>query len=278
MGIEIPDYLKGIVDQSSLSMISKNSSAPRISIRGRQFRFITGGEETFKTTDPIYVVVLGVVPGDPRRMCKTFYKDAYTPGSSDPPDCSSINGIGPDEWVDSPQCADCSSCEHNKWGSAKSMTGKKAKACKDSKRLMIIRADDLTKCDDHKDLTIYVFTVTISSLESLTEYGKFLITNGNIPTPAVITKVEFVDSEFPQVAFSFVSFLDAKHGEPLLIRANAREWDDNIKAIGMAGDHVETRQIAGPASTPSVPDVSKQPASTSPEDPLTVVDDVIKNW
>ena len=81
--VKLPAYLQDLVDDTASSMISNTGGAPRISIRGRQFRFIKDGNEDEKTTDPINVVIVGVVPE--RGMAKTWYETGYQPGSTDPP-------------------------------------------------------------------------------------------------------------------------------------------------------------------------------------------------
>lgn len=219
--IELPDYLKNITDDSARDMVTNTGGAPRISIRGRQFRFIVGGEEVHKQTEPIFVVILGVVPE--AHMAKTFYIDGYQPGATDPPDCSSFLGEVPDTWVDSPQAERCRDCANNKWGSALSMSGKKAKACKDSKRLMVINA----KSVEEDEPMIYIFNITVASLKALSEYGKFLIQN-QLPMAAVVTSISFVDSEFPQVELNFGEILNEQFGTEMITRSMNKEWLDGL--------------------------------------------------
>ena len=250
--IEIPDYLKGIVDESAKDMISVGGSVPRISIKGRQFRFMKEGDEIHKQTDPIHVVILGVVPQT--HMAKTFYLHGYQPGSTDPPDCSSFLGEVPDSWVDNPQNPTCKGCPQNVWGSAKSMSGGKAKACKDSKRLMVVSAKDVA--DGSEEPTVWIFNVTIASLKALTEYGKFLMTN-TLPMSAVITQIEFVDAEFPQVEFKFLSVLNETSGLLMMEKSKRAEWMDGYTHEQLsAPEEATARQIEAP--------VQQQAAQTQP--------------
>lgn len=241
--IELPDYLKDITDDTAKDMVSNTGGGvPRISIRGRQFRFIKDGEEISKQTDPIHVIILGVVPE--ANMAKTWYESGYKPGSTDPPDCSSFLGATPDSWVDNPQSTSCKGCPQNKWGSATSMSGKKAKACKDSKRLMVINAKDAK--EENPD--IFIFNVTIASLKALSEYGKFLISN-KLPMAAVITEMEFVDSEFPQVTLVFKSVLNESIGTKMLERSTKKEWMDGMDQPQLPGPP-PAKQIAQPNTPP----------------------------
>ena len=260
--IELPDYLKDMVDDGGKDLITSGGGHPRISIRGRQFRFIVEGEEESKQTDPINMIILGVVPE--AGMAKTWYESGYQPGSTDPPDCSSFFGVKPDNWVDKPQSDNCATCAQNKWGSAKSMTGKKAKACKDSKRLMVIKAEDLKEDSP----TVYVFNTTVASLKALSEFGKFLLTN-KLPMAAIITEIAFVDSEFPQVEFNFKAVLKEEMGTKSLEMANQKVWlegQDVIEAPpAKAQPKIEAPQTTG-AADPTAGAVDNTTADQALED------------
>ncbi len=256
--IELPDYLKDISDDTAKDLVSISGGAPRISIRGRQFRFKKDGEEILTQTEPIHVIILGVVPK--ALMAKTFYIDGYQPGSTDPPDCSSFLGVNPDSWVGSPQAVTCRECDNNVWGSAKSMSGKKAKACKDSKRLMVISAKDAKE----KEPDVYIFNVTIASLKALSEFGKFLISN-KLPMAAVITEIAFVDSEFPQVEFTFKSVLNKTIGTKMLGMASEEPWMDGL----------DNPQIAAPVVKPQL---TQSAGTTSREEPPIPDENLLDNW
>ena len=91
---QVPDYLKQYMDANATagldSAATSSSSVPRISTRGRQFRFVENGEEVFKTAGPVNVVILGVEP-EGRNFIKNFYlKDYACADSSDTTDCSSM--------------------------------------------------------------------------------------------------------------------------------------------------------------------------------------------
>ena len=258
--IDLPDYLKGMTDDTSKSLISLTTSKPRISIRGRQFRFIEEGDEVSKTTDPINVIILSVVPKN--AMARTYYINGYQPGLSDPPDCSSWDGIKPDTWCEKPQSNRCTGCKQSVWGSATSMSGKKAKACKDSKRLMLISAESVK--DNIDNPTIYIFNVTIASLRALSDYGKFLVSN-NIPIAAAITQIAFVDAEFPQVEFNFGGILTEKSGKEMLALSNKVELDNNAEY----GTSIESKPVIG------IPETTDTKENTKPD---KQIDDLLDSW
>lgn len=263
----VPDYLKGVQGQDAGAMASGvGVSVPRISLKGRQFRFIVGGEEEEKTSNPIEVVIVGVEPE--AGMSKTWYEKGYQPGSTDPPDCSSWDGIQPDSWVNKPQAQLCANCPHMVWGSAKSMSGKKAKACKESKRIIVARVGDL-------DGILFIMNVTIASLKALSTYGMFLSKN-QLPYSAVVTRISFVDSDFPEVEFEFARFLPESEGKAMISRAEEKEWKQFSESTPRVANNAQPQgQIAnntpqGSAPTPSDADA---PPVTSED-----VNNLVNNW
>lgn len=221
----IPEYLKDMMvadEMKSESLISTTSSVPRISTRGKVFRLIVDGDEVAKYKESLDVIVLGVQPA--HGFCKTYYESGYNPDASDPPDCSSTNGVRPDSWISSPVSPTCASCPKNKWGSAQAMDKKKkAKACRDSKRLhVLIPAYD----KDIKEGPIFIFTVTVNSLKNLSEFGKELH-RLNVPTmSALITRISMDDeAEVPLVHFKPVGFLKEAVGTITIERAKEKPWE-----------------------------------------------------
>ena len=143
---QLPDYLKQYMDQGGSStdansMAEVKTSVPRVSLKGKRFKFVNGEDES-KSTDTIHVAILAVEPPG-QLMNKVFYKGGYNPQDTAPPDCASSNGIAPDAWVSDPQADTCAKCPNNMFGSAISQAGKKSKACKDSKVLWVAKPDDI---------------------------------------------------------------------------------------------------------------------------------------
>ena len=260
----VPDYLKGVQGQDPSSMASGvGVSVPRISLKGRQFRFIIDGEVEKKTGDPIEVIMLGVEPE--AGMSKTWYEQGYQPGSTDPPDCSSWDGIRPDSWVNKQQSDLCANCKHMVWGSAKSMSGKKAKACKESKRIIVTRADDLGG-------VAFIMNVTIASLKALSAYGQFLAKN-NLPFSAITTRISFVDSDFPEVEFEFAGFLPETDGKAMMSRAEEKEWKQFSNSTPALPNNSQPQgQLPNNTAAPAPSDSDTPPVTG--ED----VDTLVDNW
>jgi len=222
----IPDYLKALIDSGDVqddasNLVGSVSSVPRISLKGQKFRLIVDGEEKEIIKDSMHVVILGSQPDMPRLMAKTYYEGDYNPNDSGPPDCSSSDGISPDDWIVSPVSEKCHNCPKNKWGSAISkLSGKKAKACRDSKRLFIVKPTEIT------DGTIYTVNVTVSSLKALSEYGKFL-SEHKLPMSAVITTLTLADdSDFPRLEFKMAGIMKEANGRAAITRSQQKEWTE----------------------------------------------------
>lgn len=228
--VEIPDYLKtAVVNQAdSEALAGLSSKIPRISLKGRKFRLIVEGEEIVKPSDSLEVVILAVEP-EKGRMVKTFYVNGYSSGDTEPPTCSSANGVAPDAWINEPINATCQTCPKNQFGSATSTKGKPSKACRDSKRLSVAIPETDPKFQGiglGMGGIVFNLGVPVTSLASLSEFGKTISKNG-FPLPAVVAKLEMVDSEFPQIDFGFKGFLPQDEGMIAIERNVSRDWMAN---------------------------------------------------
>jgi hypothetical protein len=228
--IAVPDYIRALTDAGDSSaeqgLISAGSSVPRISLKGFKFRFIEEGEEVKVVKESINMVILGSQPE--HGMAKTFYKDTYNPEDTEPPTCSSTDGVRPDSWVSDPVSTTCAACVNNKWGSAKSTTGKKAKACRDSKRLMVVDPENI------EEGTVYILNVTVASLRAMSEYGKLLVAN-KLPMASAITQFTFADGDYPALEFDFVGVLKEDLFNKSMKRSAEKEWDEVV--AGPAIEH-----------------------------------------
>lgn len=255
MTIEVPEHLRqgplaeaaAKALQDAASMASASNSVPRLSLKGREFRLIEGGEEVYKFQDKLDVVVLGVEPAA-GQMIKTFYAKGYTQGAKEPPTCSSEDGIAPSPWVTDKQAQKCSQCPKNQFGSATSPSGKATKACRDSKRIWFklaggnkIRSGDaFVECDESKkpfaERTMYGANITVASLKAFADHGRALAALGQGPAVCV-TRLKMMDSEFPQLEFEIAAWLDAETAPQSLKLANDRPWKIQYAnaALALAG-------------------------------------------
>lgn len=123
-----------------------------LTYRGKVWRIKFRGEETdlmMPPTQPgmppttarptIEVVIINASP----VISKIWYEDGYIEGSTEAPDCFSVNGMAPDPASPKKQNDVCATCPKNMWGSKTTAAGKPGKACQDSKRLVVVPANDL---------------------------------------------------------------------------------------------------------------------------------------
>lgn len=267
----VPEYLKAYMAQPNTeadSLAASSISIPRISLRGRKFRLIEGGEEIKKPSDELHVVILAVEP-ESGLFIKTYYDGQYNSGDSSPPTCASSNGIAPDGWVSSPQANKCNGCPKNAFGSATSRSGGKAKACRDSKRLWVALPEDIKG-------TVFAMNIPVTSLKNVAEYGRLLKTNG-FPISAVVTKISMEDTEFPQLMFEMEGFLNEETGKTAIERNISKDW--NIGAASTAPLLEDSSAPNKQKALPSVAQATKVDASIidQPSTPGSV-DEAIGNW
>jgi len=120
---------------------------PILRIKGKVWSITRGGNEPFVLMRPdgdgprnsIDVVLLS----SSKYVSKLWYENGYEEGNTNPPDCFAPNGIVPDASSTKKQHATCAGCPQNTWGSAISASGKKAKACRDSKRVAVSPLGDI---------------------------------------------------------------------------------------------------------------------------------------
>ncbi len=262
--VVIPDYLKNqqVNQDDSDALAGLGTKIPRISLKGRKFRLIVEGEEIVRPADTLDVVILAVEPGK-GRMVKTYYAKGYSSGDTEPPTCSSADGERPDAWIQNPENPNCQTCPKNIFGSATSTKGKPSKACRDSKRLSVAIPENDTNGGLNLGMGGIVFSlgVPVTSLASLSEFGKTISKNG-FPLPAVVAKLEMVDSEFPQIDFQFKGFLEEAEGRVAIERNVSRDWmtsapsgpqlENNAPKRPSLADATKTGTAAGSAKSGNV--------------------------
>lgn len=267
--VAIPDYLKqmmaeGTVTSTLGAMETGAGGVPRVTTKGKIFRFKEGEDEE-KAGTSIKVIILGVNPE--QGLSHTFYKDGYSPDSSDPPDCSSMNGVVPDNWIATPVSKTCAGCPNQVWGSAKSMSGGKAKACRDSKQIYLVKAKDFA--ENPLECTAYLMTITVNSLKNFSTYGKELAAKG-LPGPQfAITEISMdEESSVPMTHFKILGVLNEKHGPKSHERSVKREWESLSQALPAPSS-------SSNKSLPQQPVDDTEALLTEDEAPKTVVDNTV---
>jgi len=202
---KLPAYLKS-VDVAVLNFdltAHAGASFPLISIKGKTFALVKDGERNIipnpKDPESAATHIDMVIVKANKATSKIYYAKKYVEGSDDKPDCYSTDGIAPASDAADPQSPKCAVCKHNQWGSRISDAGTKGKACSDSARLAVARADQLNEP--------FLLRVPPASLRNLSDYGQLLGKRG-VGYDMLVTRISFdQDAATPRLKFAPVAFL-----------------------------------------------------------------------
>lgn len=260
-------------------LMSGGGGFPVMSIRASKFRVKANGEEGMlknEQGDPlgsVEVVILWSQAG----LSKNYYAKAYAEGDSSAPNCFSLEGDRPDSQSESKQSASCATCPHAVFGSRITPSGTKAKACADSKRMVVTFAGNM---DNEEFGGPMLLRVPAASLKGLRQFAQRL--NGrNMDFRAIVTKLSF-DQEvsFPKLVFKEMRWLTEdelrsalelrNHPNVQAIMGGASEIGTNAPALG---DDFDTSvpppsaallaQMNGEA--PAAPAAAPAPAKAAPK-------------
>lgn len=198
----LPEHLRGAAPQSGNALdAGAGVGGPRLSIKGKQFRFIENDQERVHPFgQPLHVVM---VIADPHEgVAKNFYEGSYVEGQDVSPVCYSSDGVTPDAGAEKPQCATCAACPHNKFGTAVQQDGQmgKGKACRDFKRVYVIPYDQPTS-------DVYEMRVPPTSFKAMQNYGRELSRAG-VPLHGAVTTLNFTSDTSPVLTFQFGGYID----------------------------------------------------------------------
>lgn len=245
----VPAYLRKKLEaanvQSASDLITAGASVPRISTLGKVWRLKNSGDEKIIQGE-LEVVILGIMPEG--LMSKTYYKAGYVSGSTDAPDCQSTNGVKPDAHVQSPKSASCAKCPENQFGSTISMSGKQAKACKDSKHLYIKQVAEI----NDEAAPIYLMNITWASMQSMTDFAKDIAKDG-VPPSVVKCKLSFnIESSTPQIVFKLGGYLNESEADASIAKAEEAPWKNDIAQTAIGQDKPAVAQTAITQERPAV--------------------------
>ena len=130
---------------------------------------------------------------------KSYYKD-FVDGDSQPPLCSSMDGVVPDSGVPQKQADSCALCPRNEWKLQPS--GKKGRDCTDYKRLAVLLLPNVSKALFGEPLLEPVFLrVPPASLNALAQMGEQMDAQG-YPYYSYVTRITFDPNEaHPKMVF-----------------------------------------------------------------------------
>lgn len=228
-----------------------------LSIRGSRWHVKVGDEETTitdsETGDPVGSLRLVILKASP-NVSKNYYQGGYEEGANEAPTCWSIDGITPDPGAEK-QADSCAACPKNQFGSRVTDTGKKVKACSDSRRLAVIPEGDFKN-------EVYggpmLLRVPAGSLSNLAQFGKKMKDRG-FPYNTIVTRTSFDHTvSYPKLEFNAVRPLTDEEADSIIELLNDHEFSDKIEAV-LAKD----LEVVPDADTPPV---QEQLFEESPED------------
>ena len=225
---------------------------PMLSIRSKVFRArLDGQEQELSKTRDLELILVAARP----YVSKRYYESAYQSGSTDAPECSSLDGKTPNAG-DNRQSEKCATCPHNVFGSKGA-----GKACSDYKRLVV-----LPLVNGKAVSTPCILDVPATSLKTpkamrggtdlmLKEYMNTLARHQIDPT-TVVSTISFTGAEYPQISWSFARYVEEdEHGLVHELRGS-----DEVQEVLGEDVHEEAGTITPAEETPvKVQEPAKKP-------------------
>ena len=189
-------------DDFTSNITGSSITSKRISIRNNVFRLMVNGTEIDKSDERHLDVVIVNASPNVHRM---YFAGEYKPGMKlSPPACWTSDSVKPDSNVEAPQHITCAECPQNIKGSGPNGT----KACRFSRRIAVIRADDLN--GDVFQVTLpsqSIFGNGTPERRPLHEYTDYVRAN-NQNLMSVVSRMAFdMDSSSTKVGFKPVRIL-----------------------------------------------------------------------
>lgn len=180
---------------------------------------------------------------------RLYYAERYDPTKKVGPACTaiSINAIGmtPVQTGEGlpVQHATCEGCPKNEWGSA--ANGGKGKACRETRRLILLPSDALTSPEVIAAAEIAALRPPVTSLKNYAGYVQTIAATYKRPPLAMVTEIAVVPDAKTQfkVTFSMVKAIDDATLITALMARATRETEAAIATAGVVdGDDVGATQ------------------------------------
>jgi len=261
------------------------SSYAIVSIKGGKFRIKYKGEERILDMPhpqdpsqrlPLSFIDVVIVKANP-FLNKQFYEGNYVEGSTEAPDCYSLDGKVPSPNAPRPQHTNCALCPKNQFGSKIGDNGQKQKACRDTKKLAIVPLVDI------KNETMggaMLFRVPPSALKDLSVMSDALKGRG-YPYNSVAVRIGFDTTvSHPKPTFQALRPLNDDEADQVLEMFQS----DSVANVLADSDEAKTPEIpasaqfaqpqpmvAAPSAAPTVATHNWVPGTPAPRiDPSTV--------
>jgi hypothetical protein len=256
-GNNVPDHIRNRQIDDVTASLAGGGGSKRISIRGKVFRLMDGGQQIAVNEDrAMNVVVVNAAP----HVSRTFYEGTYEEGKNVPPDCWSADGITPASNAQNPQAASCADCPQNIKGSGQG----DSRACRFSQRLAIVLENDIS--GDVYQLTLpsqSIFGKPEGDRMPMQAYAKYLKAQRTSIT-AVVTEAKFdINSSTPRLTFKAIRWLNEEELDNAIKQSKSPA---SLQAITMTVAQMDKVEEAAPAPAPKA-EVKTAKESTATSEP-----------
>ena len=223
------------VFEDELAKLADAGVVAERSTAGTAFMSTKGGILTYRDVPVAGNSVEVVIIASPIE--RLFYADRYDPTKVTGPACFALAAIGtgmaPSATSPAIQNPTCMGCPKDEWGSAPN--GGRGKACRETRRLLMISADSITTPESVATVEVAALRPPVTSLKGFATYLQTIATGMRRPLCGVVTKVGVVPDPKNQfrVEFQFVRALDDVGTIKALIERGARETENAIASAGM---------------------------------------------
>lgn len=234
--VKYQDRLKALAKRVETAEKVTGGGLPKIEIRSGNFIIddmpVEGNE--------LEVVVLTAIHAN------TFYADEWDPNVISLPVCYAFGdpksddpeaSMAPHPEAEEPQHENCAECPLNQFGSAPRGKGK---ACKNTRRLAVMLAEEL---DDPASADVRVLTVSPTNLKGWSAYANLLARTHGLPPIGVVTRIKIVPDPKNQykLLFSFVERIQFTDAMAEALFARAEEAEVSLTAPFQKREEVEAQ-------------------------------------
>jgi len=191
----LPDAWRAKLNAQAKDVAAKERpSVSKISLRAGQLTY--GGNPVKGNMLPVIILAAG--------HRNTFYDTLFDPNNLQNPVCFSLSLEGedmvahenvPDENVpgDSDKTPretprSCKGCAYNEWGSEFLRAGSRGKACKETRRLVLLPADAAESAEDCKKAEMAIVDLPVTSAKEYSNFVNGLAAQAGIPPWAAVTE------------------------------------------------------------------------------------------
>lgn len=209
----VPDHIKAFLEENS--NIPASDSTPTLSLKGKVFSIVLGGEATKvmrvnqEGEEEAVQILPVVILASAERRGRNFYEGAYDPENRAAPVCWSTDGVKPDASITEPKASKCATCPLSAKGSKVTDNGKEAVACQEFRMIAVVPAHDLefeplrVRLPITSDFDGRNKEAQAKGWYGFKNYLDLLRSKGYKDTRALSTKLRFDPSaEYPKLQFS----------------------------------------------------------------------------